>query len=94
MSSSPHPAQPLVLAVVVLQQSEMVTARYHHQRGLVRRHVFQTGEHQERARVGVRIVGKVLVPAHLVPAPCPLEVDQRLTELDVGADEVRREVGE
>ena len=57
MSSSHTRPSHLSSRSLVLQQPEVVAARNHHEWGLVGRYILQTREHQNRARIGVRVVG-------------------------------------
>ena len=71
-----------------------MASRNHAERPLRHRAVVEIRSDRQRRVVGVRPERDVVVPLHLLAALAPLEVQLRVVELHVGADEVGHGVGQ
>ena len=83
---------PFALLVVLVDHRPIVAATQDPERPLLGVALVDVGACGARRVVGVRPGRNVLVPLHLVAALRPFEVELRMVELDVGANQVRDRV--
>ena len=81
---------------IVLQRHrlDVVTARQHAERPIVHATVVQIGANGKRRIIGMGPEADVVMPLHFFAALRPLEVELRVMELDVRADEIGDDVAD